>query len=97
MVQGEDGMERESAIFQSIVQCSFFQRMPSIVNGDDHVDGAATKVLPLCQDMRRVLPDDQSSDVGETKDFVERKCDKVRRSSRIGQIQGSGTCKRSRV
>lgn len=91
MIEGEDGVKGQGAVFQTIVNRSVFLGMPGVVDGDNHIYRAAAKVSSILKHMSGVLSHDQSADIGKPKDLVERERHKVRCREWIGQIQSGGT------
>lgn len=77
MIEREDRMERESAVFQAVVYGCVLLRMPGVVDRNDHINSAATEILSALQDMRGVFANDQRANVGKPKDLVERKSDEI--------------------
>jgi len=97
MVQREDGVERQRAVFQPIMDRTVFLRVPCVVYRNDHLDSAATEVPSAFKHVSRILAHNQGADIREAKDLVERERSEVRCSRRIGQVQWRRACKRSRV
>jgi len=59
-------------------------RVPRVVDGNDHVDGTATKVPAILEHVGRCFANDERADVRESEDLVKRNRSEVGSGSWIG-------------